>query len=394
MSGVSDQEQTPALPDRQLGLLLACFDGRKTAGKARRSLERQLEAQGDELLDTVVLEVDEKHKASVHDPRRVLWGTVSAALVWAVCGMAGADGVWSVLFWGAVGAVGGVLFLYYGLHHLTKSDLASVGSGLPAQSSALVVSVGTKDPSRVLEAAAVQTPTAASVATIGADLATRVFAGPADPVELPPGPAGELRGDSAVLSMVVLRYPSPETAKQMALQPPADSPLEVEMMIRRDNDGSRHVSDPKFGVRALAKSDTLSWGGFGLVFGALGGAVGGGGVLGFIEDGVLEAIAWGVMGLGVGALYGHLFGRAFSAQRLKSVGSLLAPGTSMLMAWVDPGNPLTESALDAYATPGSQRLVLNFNSSERGAVLEDVFRSRPIRSAGIAGRNGEQEPSQ
>ena len=76
--------------DGQLALLLACFAGRKTAGKARRKLEGQLQAQGDELLDTVVPEVDEKQKASVHDPRRVLWGTVTAVLVWGACGLAGA----------------------------------------------------------------------------------------------------------------------------------------------------------------------------------------------------------------------------------------------------------------------------------------------------------------
>jgi hypothetical protein len=361
---------TGAASDGQLGLLLACFDGRKTAGKARRSLEGQLRAQGDELLDTVVLEVDEKHKATVHDPRRILWGTVSAALVWGLCGVAGADGVWSVLFWGAVGAIGGVLILYYSLHHLTKSELASIGSGLPAQSSALVVSAATKDPRRLLEAAAVQRPTAASVAAIGGDLTTHVFAEPADPVEVPPDSAEELRGDSTQVSMVILRYPSPGTAKQMVRRPPADSVLEVEMMIRRDSDGSRHVSDPYFGVRALAKSDLLWWGGFGLVFGALGGAVGGGGVLGFIEDGVLEAIAWGILGLGAGALYGLVFGKAFSARRLKGIGSLLTPGTSLLMAWVDRASPLTASALDPYTTPGSQRLVLNFNSGKRGAVLE------------------------
>jgi hypothetical protein len=114
----------------------------------------------------------------------------------------------------------------------------------------------------------------------------------------------------------------------------------------------------------------LWWGGFGLVFGALGGAVGGGGVLGFIEDGVLEAIAWGILGLGAGALYGLVFGKAFSPRRLKGIGSLLTPGTSLLLAWVDRASPLAASGLDAYSTPGSQRLVLNFNSDKRGAVLE------------------------
>jgi hypothetical protein len=40
------------------------------------------------------------------------------------------------------------------------------------------------------------------------------------------------------------------------------------------------------------------------------------------------------------------------------------------MAWVDRASPLTASALDAYTTPGSQRLVLNFNSGKGGTILE------------------------
>jgi hypothetical protein len=360
---------TTVASDRQLALLLACFDGRKTAAKTRSGLEGRLRAQGDELLDTVVLEIDKKHKASVRDPRRILWGTVTVTIVWGLCGLTGAYGGWSVLFWGAVGAVGGLLFLYYTLHHLTKSDLASIGSALPPESSALATWVGTKDGRRLLDAVAVQTPSAASVAIIGADLTPHVYAGSADSAELPPRSA-DLRGESTVLSMVMLRYPRRETAKELALKPPADSVLEVEMIIRRDSDGSRHVSDPYFGVKAMAKSDLLWWGGFGLVFGALLGVAGGGGVLGFIEDGVLTAIAWAVVGLGVGAVYGLVFGKAVSARRLKSVGSLLAPGTSILMAWVDAKSPLSESALDAYSRPGSERLVLNLNSSGHGAILE------------------------
>jgi hypothetical protein len=79
----------------------------------------------------------------------------------------------------------------------------------------------------------------------------------------------------------------------------------------------------------------------------------------------VEAIAGGILRLGIGALYGALFGKAFSARRLRSVGSLLTLGTSLLMAWVDLASPLSASALDAYTTPVSQRLVLNFNSGER-----------------------------
>src|SRR5512133_1089699 len=99
--------------DEKLGVLLACFDGRKTAGKARRSLETQVKAQGDDHLDTVVLEVDEKHKASTHDPRRVLWGTLGASFVWGLCGLAGANGLASVVIWAVIGAVGGAAFYYY-----------------------------------------------------------------------------------------------------------------------------------------------------------------------------------------------------------------------------------------------------------------------------------------
>lgn len=370
MASSPPREDRGAPSDGQLGLLLACFNGRKTAGKARHSLSDKLRAQGDELLDLNVLEVDEKHKATTHDPRKVKWATVSAALVWGACGLAGANGVWSILFWGAVGAVGAVLFMYYSLRHLTKSELARIGSELPAQSSALAVWVGTTDARRLLEAAASSKPSGASAAAIGADLSTHVFSGAGDTVEVPPGSGDELRTDDTVLSLVLLRYPRPETAKQMVSQPPIETPLEVEMMIRSDADGRRHVSDPYFGVKAAAKSDALWWAGFGLVFGALAGAAGGGAALGLIEGGVRSAIVWGVVGLGAGALYGAVVLKAFSARSLKSVGSFAAPGTSIVMAWVDAQSPLTKDVLDAYSTPGSQRLLLNFKSDEHGVALE------------------------
>jgi len=210
---------TGASGDEQLGVLLACFNGHKTAGKARSSLEGKWRSQGDELLDTVVLEVDEKHKATTHDPRKVRRATVTAALVWGATGLAAANGIWSVLFWGAVGAIGGGLFMNYSLRHLTKSELARIGSRLPAQSSALAVWVGTRDARRLLETAATQKPSVASAASIGADLTTHVFAGPTDPVEVPPGAADKAHG-TAVLIMVMVRYPSPETAQEVASHSP------------------------------------------------------------------------------------------------------------------------------------------------------------------------------
>ena len=63
----------------------------------------------------------------------------------------------------------------------------------------------------------------------------------------------------------------------------------------------------------MARSDVISWGGFGLVFGAIVGVVGGGGILGFLEDGVATGIGWALFGLVAGALYGLWAGRSISA---------------------------------------------------------------------------------
>ena len=124
------------------------------------------------------------------------------------------------------------------------------------------------------------------------------------------------------------------------------------------------------GVKAAAKSDALWWAGFGLVFGALAGAAGGGALLGAIEGGVKSAIVWGIFGLGAGALYGAVVLRSVSPRRLTSVGSLAAPGTSIVVAWVDAQSPLTKDVLDSYSAPGSQQLVLNFCAGEGGVVLQ------------------------
>ena len=63
-----------------------------------------------------------------------------------------ANGLASVIVRAAVGAAGGPLFSYYGARYLTKSELARIGSRLPAESSALVMWAGTKDARRPLEA--------------------------------------------------------------------------------------------------------------------------------------------------------------------------------------------------------------------------------------------------
>ena len=367
---------TSAKRGRALGVLLECFGGTKTAGKARRSLDSQLKAQGDALLDTVVLRVNAKHKVSLYDPRRVVQGTLTAFLTWGLFGLV-AGGLKSAAIWAILGAVCGGLWAYYTEHLLRKNELTRIGAQLPASSSALVTFAETTDPRGLLKAAAAHGPATASVAGIGDDLTARVFAGAIDPIEVPSRPEGAaiMPGQTAPTSMIMLRYPSTGTAKQVASQAAptskkaaAASPVQVELVIWADPGGRRHVADPSQGVKAWAKSDLISWGLFGVVVGALAGAFGGGGVHSFVSDAVVTGIGWAVFGLVAGALYGLWAGRAVSARRLKGLSGLLVPGSSILLAWAD--GPVSPDTISALTAPGSQRLILRFNTVEGGAVLE------------------------
>ena len=358
----------------QVGILLECFSGDKAAGKARHGLDAQLKSQGDALLDTVVLRVDAKHQASVYDLRRVVQGTLTAFLTWGLFGLL-AGGLKGLAIWAILGAICGGLWAYYTEHLLRKDELARIGAQLPASSSALLTTAETTDPRNLLKAAAAHGPATASAAGIGDDLAVRVFAGATDPIELPRRPEGAAitPGQAAPTSMILLRYRDPGTARQVAsrIAPTsknAAGPVQVELVIWVDRGGRRHVADPSQGVRAWAKSDLISWGLFGVVVGALAGAFGGGGVHSFVDDAVVTGIGWAVFGLVAGALYGLWAGRALSARRLKGLRGLLVPGSSMLVAWAD--GPVRPDALGPLTLPGSQRLILRFNTVEGGAVLE------------------------
>ena len=157
---------------------------------------------------------------------------------------------------------------YYTEHLLKKHELARIGTRLPASSSALATFAGTSDHRRLLEATGPYSPAAASVAAIGDDLAVRVFAGAADPIELPRSPAGGAPspGQTALVSMIMLRNPDPGTARQIASRAAPSkkeakaSPVQVELVIWADRGGRRHVADPSQGVKAWAKSDLISWG--------------------------------------------------------------------------------------------------------------------------------------
>lgn len=358
----------------EVGVLLECFSGIKAAGQARRGLDAQLKSHGDALLDTVVLQVNAKHKASVHDPRRVVQGTLTAFVTWGLFGLV-AGGLKSLAIWAILGAVCGGLWAYYTEHLLRKDELARIGARLPASSSALLTFAETTDPRGLLTAAAAHGPATASVAGIGDDLTARIFAGATDPIELPSRPEGAAitPGQTAPTSMILVRYPDPQTAKQVASRAApksekAASPVQVELVIWVDRGGRRHVADPSQGVEAWAKSDLISWGLFGVVVGALAGAFGGGGVHGFVDNAVVTGIGWAVFGLAAGALYGLWAGRAVSARRLKGLRGLLVPGSSMLVAWAD--GPVRPDSIGTLNAPGSQRLILRFNTVEGGAVLE------------------------
>jgi uncharacterized membrane protein len=361
---------------KRLGVLLVCFQSLKGAAAARHLLDKQLTSRGIALLDAVVLRVDTKHRASVYDPRRVLQGTLTAALTWGVFGLV-TGGLVGLAIWGVLGAVFGGLFAHMSEHRLSKQDLAHIGDRLPADSSALVSFAEVEDPRSLLEASKDLGSTVASVAVIGGDLSARVFAGAEARVELPNDPAGsaQLASRATAVSMVLVRYPSPGAAKQVAMRVAAEStkmtnPFEVELVIRIDGDGRRHVADPNKGVGAWAKSDTISWGGFGLVVGALVGVVGGGGFWGLVYEGLVTGIGWALFGLVAGALYGLWAGRAVSARRLKGLEGLLPAGTSVLVAWVE--GPRSPEPVEHLSTTGSQMLALSFNPVDGGAVLEAV----------------------
>ncbi len=343
--------------EKRLAVLLACFRDPKAAGLARHTLGGGLGPHDEEFLDTVVFKVTGKHKASVHDPRRVLVGTLTPALTWGLFGLV-ANGWVGLLIWGALGALCGGPYTYYTLHHASKSELKQVGKALPAGSSALLSFVETDDPGRLLAGVAGQSPTVAGVATIADDLSLEVAPEPPE------------RTGAALASMVVVRYPDPDEAAKAAARLADDKKLaadnQIELVIKTDANGRRHVADPKFGVAAKTKSDIVSWGAFGVLVGAIAGATGGG----ILEGGLVTGVAWGIFGAFAGALYGLWVGRSVSAQRLKGVGKLLAPGTSAVLAWTD--GPASARALDTLAPAGSRRLVLNFTPVEGGAVLDSA----------------------
>lgn len=355
-------------------MLLACFGGVNSAGRARRKLAERITRAGDAVLDEVVLRVDARQRARVYDPRRVMGGTLTSALTWGVFGLL-TGGVASGGLWAIIGAVCGGLYAYFAEHLLSKDELRRIGRHLPGDSSAIAAFISGEDPRRVLAAAAPSDPAQASVAAIAPDLSARVLAGSAMPVDsssAPPGGRAVPSGTETVLSMLLLRYRGERTARSEVdrnrpAHPGDPQPVHTELIFEAPEHRRLRVSDPAQGAWAFAKSDLISWGLFGVVYGLIVGLVGNHGIFSAVKDTAAAGVVCAVFGLAAGALYGLWAGRAISARRMKRIRPLMPRGTSTVLAWSED---LTKDIVGHWAEPGSERLIVRFNPVDDGVLLE------------------------
>jgi hypothetical protein len=361
-SGATSERREAATPGAS-AVLLACFPGAKNAAQDRRAVERRLRRDGNHVLETTVVEVNSAGKVSVRDPRRVLVGALTSALTWGVFGLV--SGGWpSLVFSALLGAVWGGWAARSHAHHPTGVQLARAAARLPPDSSSLLVFAGATNAESVLAAGEAANATVSSVALIAGDLSATI---------LHAGGVGESAGsDPDSLRMVLVRYDDVAAAKEVASRMTAggkaDASLDVELVIEIDRSGRTRVSDPKLGAAAVARYNARSWSVLGLICGALAGLTGGHGFIGFLEGGLVTAVAWGLFGAGAGALYGLWVGRAISARRLRPIAPLLHENSSMLFAWTDA--PPGDQTPFLFATGAEQeRLTLSFAATDRGPVL-------------------------
>jgi hypothetical protein len=356
---------------QQLAMLLACFDGHKSAARSRRAIDAALRSRGDNLLDTVIGEVNAKHAARVYDPRRVVAGALIPAVTWGIFGALTGGGLAGAVASGLLGALLGGMWGYIGEHVWTRAQLTRLGACVQPETSAILSFVATSDPAGLLDVATAHAARVASVVAIREDLSARVFARDPEPAA---SQEATMQHSAAqpVLSLLSTRYPDPATAGRVANRiastaKSTPSAPQIELVLRTDSNGDEHVTDPGHGSGFMARSNIVSWGGFGLIFGALAGVTGGGGILGLLSNAVLTGVAWGLFGLIAGVLYGHFAGQAVTAGSLKGLRGLLVPGSSMLLAWTE--GPALKASTDLLVAPGSQLLILGFTPIEGGSVL-------------------------
>jgi uncharacterized membrane protein len=334
----------------RLVVLLACFSGRRVAGQVRSEILQRLETDG-RLVDDVLLEVDAKHRARVHDPRRVAAGTLTPALTWGLFGLVAGGDVRGLVIWAVLGAICGAIYAYTSEHILAKNELANIGNQLEPNSSAIIAFVEGSD-EHELVASAPELATVASAVAIEADLTAHTDAAVA--------PSG-----AAAVSMTLLRYDGEHTARKATAAIPT-SDAHVELIVEVPSTGRARVVSPTAGVGAMSKSDVISWGGFGLVFGAIVGFAGDGGLFGALEQGVATGVGCAVFGLAAGALYGLWAGRGTSSRRIKGLRPLLPPNTSTAVVWVSGA---WTDAIAKQVQAASQHVTLCFHATEHGAVL-------------------------
>ena len=257
MSGGPDFELPARAPQdggavTELCVLLACFAGPRQAAKIYRQLDRRIGQSGDAVLDLVIVKINTKHRAQVHDPRRTLGGILTPALTWGIFGLL-AGGLESLAVWAVLGAVCGGLYAYYFEHTVTKDELKRIGGWLPGNSSAIVAFVRGTDPRRILSSIASYQPTTASVAAVTADLSAQVYSGTAQqPVETSATTAGAAptaATDKAVgLNMVLVRFVGEHAAREALAKSGSvgqdNKAPQVELFVEANEQGRRRVSTP------------------------------------------------------------------------------------------------------------------------------------------------------
>jgi hypothetical protein len=282
-----------------------------------------------------------------------------AAFTWGVFGLLTCSSAAGTLASALSGAILGGLYAYLHEHALAATTLARIGARVPPGSSALALFTSTGEPNTLTTQSLQMAAARVSVATISGDLTAQIQ----------PESVGPSQDSDVELTMVLTRYPEQDTAAAVKARP-RSARVQVELVVRVEPSGRIHVADPTHSTGAFARSDLLSWGGFGLVCGAVAGAVNGGGWIGLAGGAAVLASAWGLFGLFglfAGGLYGLWAGRAVSRRRLTGLTALLSPGTSNLLAWVD--GAATSQDLHSLDSPGCQQLTLSFNDSAAGPAL-------------------------
>ena len=120
--------------------------------------------------------------------------------------------------------------------------------------------------------------------------------------------------------MLLLRYRGEQAARSELARHAHDHQddpraLRPELIFEAADRGRLKVRAPVHGAWAFAKSDLISWGLFGLVYGLIIGIVSNHGVFSTVKDTAGGAIVCAVFGLAAGALYGLWAGRGVSARR-------------------------------------------------------------------------------